>query len=200
MAKSGSPTPAEAVSTYIEYLRDPSKFNKDDSQATAVRAKIAQLLDKKDTLDPLSYIEQRVELDRQLQEASKIDDPAVVLKADFVANVRKYLRTSGATPDMLRELGGRKITGALREAGLTGSRVPSRTGSTRSPRLSESEQQAGVPAKGTFTLADYARNIERRAGTAVNYINSLVESGYVIEAGVDESSKSPRKPRLFRKA
>jgi hypothetical protein len=196
-------TPSEAVRTYIEYLRDPSKFTKDDSEALAVRTKIAQLLDKKDALDPIAYLEQRVALNQQLQDASKTDDPGVRMKADFVANVREYLRESGATPDMLREVGGRKIIPALREAGLaSGGRrsSASRGGGSRAPRLSDAEKQAGVPAKGTFTLATYADAIDRNRGTAVNYVKDLVDSGYITEAGVDESSSSPRKPKLYRKA
>ncbi len=201
-------SPSDAVRTYIEYLRDPSQFSNDDSEAVAIRNKIAQLLDKKDTLDPLAYLDQRVALDQELQDASKVDDPGVLLKADFVANVREYLRESGATPEMLRELGGRKIIPALREAGLTGGgrrgssgrRGGGGGGGARSPRLSDAEKQAGVPSKGTFTLATYADAIDRNRGTAVNYIRDLVDSGYIVEAGVDESSSSPRKPKLYKKA
>ncbi len=201
-------TPSDSVRSYIEYLRDPSKFSKDDSGAAAVRTKIAKLLEKKDSLDPLDYLDQRVALDQELQDATRTDDPGIALKGDFVANVREYLRESGATPDMLREVGGRKILPALREAGLAtgGGRRSSSRGSSggggraRAPRLTDADKQAGVPAKGTFTLATYADAIDRNRGTAVNYLKDLVDSGYIVEAGVDESSSSPRKPKLYKKA
>lgn len=209
-SKTEAATPEEAVRGYLAFLRDPSKFKADDSAAVKVREQIAALLDKRDGLDPIAYLDKRVELDAQLKDASATADPGVALRADFVANIGSYLHTSGVTVDMLKELVSgdrakvRELNAALKEAG-TGGRITttassSGSGGVRAPRLSIEEKQAAVPTKGKFKLVDYATTIDRNPATANNYLKELVESGFVKEMGEDTSSNSPRKPKLYQKA
>lgn len=209
-SKSPSVTPEEAVRGYLAYLRDPSKFKADDSAAVKVRERIAALLDKRDALDPIEYLNKRVELDAELKEASDTADPGVQLRADFVANIGAYLQSSGVNIDMLKELMSgdrakvRELNAALKDAGAGGKIAmpssPSGTGGVRAPRLTLEEKQAAVPAKGTFKLVDYAATIDRNPATANNYLKELVETGFVKEMGEDETSTSPRKPKLYQKA
>lgn len=95
---------------------------------------------------------------------------------------------------------------ALKAAGFLlraprGSNVPASSGAgSRSPRLSLDEVTAALPAKSPWTIADLAASIKREPATARNYLPKLIEAGIIVEAGVDESFKGPRKPKLYAKA
>ena len=88
---------------------------------------------------------------------------------------------------------------AVRAAGFLVKGTGGRSSSTgmRAPRLSLDDVTAKLPST-PFTVAALATAIDREVPTARNFIPKLLESGTIVEAGLDESAPGPRKPKLYR--